>query len=129
MKSILYQQAQGKERETTTRPRMGTHSLAGVTGIVERGVAFPLEGPAKHYARNWSGSSSLRIAAAMFTAVCTCGNIALGANHASLHSVHTSFSAYSSQPRPEIGLQVPNSVDPVDGCEEGCHYCNGPETD
>lgn len=129
MKSILYQQAQSKERETTTRPRTGAHSPAGVTGIPGRGVARPLAGSANTTPRHWAESSSLRMAAAMFTTVCSCGNSALRANNASLHSTHTSRSAGCSQQRPEIAPQVRNSIDPLDGCEEGCHYCNGPETD
>lgn len=83
MRNILYQQAQRKERETTTRPRTGAHSPAGVPGIPDRGAARLLPWPASTILRNWSASSSLRMDAAM------------------------------SQ----------------DGCEEGCHYCNGPETD
>jgi hypothetical protein len=129
MKSILYQQAQSKERETTTRPRMGAHPRADVTGIPERGVARPLSGPASTTPRNRAESSSPRMAAAMFTTVCSCGNSALRANNASIHSLHAPRSTDCSQQRAEIATKVRNSIDPLDGCEEGCHYCNGPETD
>ncbi len=65
----------------------------------------------------------------MFTLICGCGASALGANTAAHHSIRASRSADFSQPLPEPALQGPYSVDPQDGCEEGCHYCNGPETD
>jgi hypothetical protein len=54
---------------------------------------------------------------------------ALTTDTAAPYENNASHSADRAQARPRVAFQVFDSVDSQDGCEEVCHYCNGPETD
>lgn len=127
MKSILHQQAQGREREMAARRPAGAHVPADLPAVPGPGAARPLLAPAGTTPWNWTASPRLGVNATRFTRPCNFERQALGTG--APHGINASGSADRSQVLPKAAFQVLDSVDSQDGCEEGCHYCNGPETD
>lgn len=115
MKSILHQQGQGRERGNATRPT-GAHAPAGDSNVRGRGTVRPLLAPASNRPWNLAANRRLGINAGTFTP----------------HAPHVYVGVHSGDRAlvpPEVPLPVLGSTDPQDGCEEGCPYCDGPETD
>ncbi|MFP3581248.1 hypothetical protein SB659_16885 [Arthrobacter sp. SIMBA_036] len=105
----------------------GAHAPAGLPAVPGPGAARRLLlAPASTMPWNWTASPRLEMNAARFT---PSGRQALGTSRGAPHGVNASDSAELSQVLPIAAFQVFDSVDSQDGCEEGCHYCNGPETD
>ncbi|GAA5202160.1 hypothetical protein GCM10023346_48370 [Arthrobacter gyeryongensis] len=133
MKSIGHQQATAHGRVEAIRKR--TRDCPGV------GRGGPATEPASQIVRlgsvalvNWTTAANWRVDAASFGAP-TFGHHgrALVADRDAFHLIPASFSAdcleQTDQAHPRATLAVQDSVDPQEGCEEGCFYCNGPETD
>lgn len=115
MKSILHQQGQGRDRVKAARPA-GAHAPAGDSNVRGRGAVRPLLVPASNRPCNLAANPRVGIKAGTFTPP---------APHA-IVALHSGDRALTP---PEAPLPVFGSIDLQDGCEEGCHYCDGPETD
>ena len=107
----------------------GAHAAAGFAAVPGRGAARPLLAPTSHRFRNWTAFPRLEMNAIRFTRPCSFERQALGTSTGAPHGINALDSAGRSQILPEAVVQVFDSADLQDGCEEGCHYCNGPETD
>lgn len=128
MTSILHQQAQGRNRENAARRRASTHAPAGVP-VPGRGAARAPLGSASPTPWNRTGTPQLQIHSASVTPRCSGEHQAQTTNPASPYATNGPHSDDRALARPEVALQAFASADSQDGCEEGCHYCNGPETD
>lgn len=126
MRSIVHQQAQGRERERAARRPAGAHVPAGLPAVPGPGAACPLFAPASSTPWNCTASPRLKMNAARFT---PSERQTLGTSSGARHGINASDSPDRSQVLPKAAFQVFDSIDSQDGCEEGCHYCNGPETD
>jgi hypothetical protein len=103
----------------------GTHAPAGLPEVPGRGAARRFLGPASTSLWNWTASRRLEMKDASVTPF---KRQALGTSPGAPHGINASDSAARSQVLPKAAFQVFDSGDSQDGCEEGCHYCNGPET-
>lgn len=128
MKSILHQQAQGWERVKAARRRAAAHAPAEVPSVPVRGTARPLLAPASTTPWNRNAASRSGLRPARFPYPCSSERQTPETSPAAPYGISASHYADGTPDRPEAAIQVYDSAD-SDGCEEDCHYCNGPETD
>ncbi|GGJ22575.1 hypothetical protein GCM10010052_19590 [Paenarthrobacter histidinolovorans] len=129
MKSILHRQAQGRERGLADRRPAEAYAPSGLATVPGRRVSRPLLAPASTALWNRPAAGPLKMKATRPAPSYSLERQALATGNAARHRITASDSADLFKGLAKAVFQMRDNLDSQDGCEDGCHYCTGPETD